>query len=72
MASYIQDPFNCRKLALIIGNGDYHRSENRLNSSINNAKELSNLLKTINFEVETNFNPDTPTWGPPGPQLLSF
>jgi uncharacterized caspase-like protein len=56
MASSIEDPFNRRKLALIIGNSDYHRPENRFNSSINNAKELSNILKTINFEVETSFN----------------
>ena len=40
-----------RKLALIIGNDGYSQSCNRLNQSRNNAKDLSNLLKTINFEV---------------------
>jgi uncharacterized caspase-like protein len=53
MASSSQDLSIRRKLALIIGNGDYHRTENRLSNSVNNAKELSGLLKTIDFHVKT-------------------
>jgi uncharacterized caspase-like protein len=45
-----------RKIALIIGNDDYRRPENRLSNSINNAKKLSNVLKTINFNVTTACN----------------
>jgi uncharacterized caspase-like protein len=56
MATCIQDLSDRRKLALIIGNGNYHRPENRLNNSIKNAQELTNLLKTINFEVKTQCN----------------
>jgi uncharacterized caspase-like protein len=56
MASSTQDLPDRRKLALIIGNGDYRRPENRLNNCANNAKELSNLLKTINFNVTMECN----------------
>ncbi len=52
----MEDLSNCRKLALVIVNGDYHRSQNKINSSMKNAQELSNLLKTMNFEVETILN----------------
>ena len=40
-----------RKLALIIANEKYKRSENKLSNSIKNGRELSDLLKTINFDV---------------------
>jgi uncharacterized caspase-like protein len=42
-----------RKLALIIGNDNYARPQNRLNHSTSNARELSNLLRTIGFDVKT-------------------
>jgi uncharacterized caspase-like protein len=53
MASSLQGSSDHRKLAFIIGNGDYRQTENRLSHSVNNAKELSNLLKTIDFHVKT-------------------
>jgi uncharacterized caspase-like protein len=56
MASSIKDLSDRRKLALIIGNGNYHRSKNKIDSSMKNVQELSNLLKTMNFEVETILN----------------
>ena len=40
-----------RKLALIIGNGEYSQKHNRLDYSIKNAKDLSALLKSIDFHV---------------------
>jgi uncharacterized caspase-like protein len=45
------DSTNRRKLALIIGNGKYHRDENKLNNSIENAKKLSDKLERIGFNV---------------------
>ncbi|UJR08049.1 hypothetical protein I4U23_012326 [Adineta vaga] len=45
-----------RKLALIIANSDYHRSENRLERSIENARSLGDSLKTIGFNVTTACN----------------
>ena len=56
MATSMQNVSDRRKLALIIGNDDYRKRENRLNDSVNNAQELSNLLKTISFDVTTAFN----------------
>jgi uncharacterized caspase-like protein len=56
MASSSQDSSDHRKLAFIIGNGDYQRTENRLSNSVNNAKQLSDLLKTIAFNVKTVYN----------------
>lgn len=53
MASSKLDISDRRKLALLIGNGDYHRPENKLRNSKNNVKELENLLKTISFDVTT-------------------
>ena len=46
----------CRKLALIIGNGNYSHSYNRLKQSVNNVNDLSNLLHTIGFHVTTKSN----------------
>jgi uncharacterized caspase-like protein len=43
-----------RKLALIIGNNEYSRPENRLRHCINDANDLNKLLKTINFTVDIN------------------
>jgi hypothetical protein len=51
MASSNQTSSDCRKLALIIGNDNYARPQNRLNHSISNARELNGLLRTINFDV---------------------
>jgi uncharacterized caspase-like protein len=56
MASTNRNSSYHRKLALIIGNGDYRRRENRLTNSTNNAKALCNLLKTINFNVTIHTN----------------
>jgi uncharacterized caspase-like protein len=42
---------NRRKLALIIGNCDYHRDENKLNDSIQNTIELISKLEKISFIV---------------------
>lgn len=47
-----------RKLALVIGNDMYKKSSNRLNYAVNNANDLSALLKTMNFEVTTLTNMD--------------
>jgi uncharacterized caspase-like protein len=40
-----------RKLALIIGNDNYTQPYNKLKQSINNARDLSDLLTTIDFNV---------------------
>jgi hypothetical protein len=53
MATSHKDASDRRKLALLIGNGDYNRSENKLSNSINNIERLDNLLKTISFDVTT-------------------
>ena len=46
-----------RKVALIIGNDNYSRSKNKLKHSAKNAKTLSDLLQTIDFNVsETHTN----------------
>jgi hypothetical protein len=53
MASSHVNSARHRKLALIIGNGNYNRSENRLNHSIENVRVLSDSLKAIGFKVTT-------------------
>ena len=40
-----------KKFALIIGNDKYEHAENKLKNSVQTAKELERLLKTINFTV---------------------
>jgi uncharacterized caspase-like protein len=45
-----------RKLALIIGNQNYSQHQNTLNHPVNNARDLSNLLKTIDFHVVSGYN----------------
>ena len=40
-----------RKLALIIGNNNYSRSENKLSHCITDTEDLGAVLKTINFKV---------------------
>ena len=40
-----------RKLALVIGNGNYSRAENQLTHSTGNARALSDALKAIGFTV---------------------
>ncbi|CAM4832695.1 unnamed protein product [Rotaria magnacalcarata] len=42
-----------RKIALIIGNQHYIRSEDRLRHCINDADDLSNVLRNIKFQVKT-------------------
>lgn len=42
-----------QKLALVIGNDNYTSSYNKLNHSVNNANDLSGLLKQIDFKVTT-------------------
>ncbi|CAF3256188.1 unnamed protein product [Rotaria socialis] len=51
MAVSKEHPSIHRKLALIIGNDNYRKPYNRLNHSNNNVNDLSNMLKTINFDV---------------------
>lgn len=58
MARSIHDSSDRRKLALIIGNDNYQRKENRLRTSISGADSLSDLLRTINFKVHTVSNLD--------------
>ncbi|UJR11542.1 hypothetical protein I4U23_015722 [Adineta vaga] len=45
-----------RKLALVIGNKNYKRQENRLKHATNNARKLSDLLTTLHFEVTIHCN----------------
>ena len=42
-----------RKIALLIGNQNYRRPENRLRHSINDVDDLSAVLRTIKFHVRT-------------------
>lgn len=51
MAVPKEQPSFRRKLALIVGNDNYVKPSNKLNYSSKNAKDLSKLLKSINFEV---------------------
>jgi len=41
---------------LIIGNDNYSRPNNKLRHSAKNARDLSDLLKTIKFNVETHID----------------
>lgn len=45
-----------QKLALIIGNDNYSTLKNKLNHSINNARDLSDQLKKIGFNVTLDYN----------------
>jgi uncharacterized caspase-like protein len=51
MARSNEDSSQHRKLALIIGNSNYSRPDNRLSHSKENARDLSNLLKSIGFNT---------------------
>lgn len=42
-----------RKVAFVIGNDSYTIPKNRLRHSVNNARDLSEVLKTFNFSVNT-------------------
>lgn len=53
MATAISDSNDRRKLALIIGNGNYSHQENKLSNPVNNARDLAGVLKTIGFRVTT-------------------
>ncbi|CAF3270294.1 unnamed protein product [Rotaria socialis] len=59
MASPKNNLFPHRKLALIIGNGNYRKECNRLNQSTQNANDLSDLLKRIAFDVTMHVNVNT-------------
>ncbi|CAF3427295.1 unnamed protein product [Rotaria socialis] len=48
-----------RKLALIIGNDNYNVLHNKLNHSINNARDLSDVLKKIDFDVTMHIDVDS-------------
>lgn len=52
MASSNRNSSSPRKLALIIGNEKY-QSDNKLRYSFNNANDLSNALRSINFNITT-------------------
>ncbi|CAF3985909.1 unnamed protein product [Rotaria magnacalcarata] len=56
MASPKKNLFPRRKLALIIGNGNYRKECNKLNQSTQNANDLSDLLKRIAFDVTMHVN----------------
>lgn len=51
MAKSHTDSSDRRKLALLIGNDDYKRTENRLSNSVSNVERLGDALKTISFDV---------------------
>ncbi|UJR17219.1 hypothetical protein I4U23_004114 [Adineta vaga] len=51
MASAISSGSRRQNWALLISNGNYYRPDNRLSSSGENVKVLSNSLKTIGFNV---------------------
>jgi uncharacterized caspase-like protein len=51
MLSSSEDLSHRRKLALIIGNGNYSQPVNKLSESAKNANNLGNLLKKIKFDV---------------------
>lgn len=44
-----------RKIALIIGNGHYTRSSNKLDHSAKKANDLSRLLQSIDFHVKDTY-----------------
>ena len=56
MATANDDSSDHRKLAFLIGNGNYHRQENKLSDASNTIKQLENVLKRINFNVTTVLN----------------
>ena len=56
MPSFSEDLSDRRKLALIIGNGNYSQRINKIDQSVRDANDLANLLKTINFDVSTQNN----------------
>ncbi|CAF3536292.1 unnamed protein product [Rotaria socialis] len=56
MANTQENSSSRRKLALIIGNDNYSALHNKLNHSINNAQDLSDVLKKIDFNVTTACN----------------
>jgi uncharacterized caspase-like protein len=58
MATSKKESSDRRKLALLIGNSDYSRPENKLSNSIQNVKELGDSLEKINFTVTTANNLD--------------
>lgn len=49
-------PMTLRKIALVIGNQNYSRPENRLRHSMNDADDLSAMLRSINFHVKTAYD----------------
>ncbi|UJR16916.1 hypothetical protein I4U23_003814 [Adineta vaga] len=52
MARSNDDSSQHRKLALVIGNGDYSLRENRLDYSRKNAQSIANLLEQLGFDVK--------------------
>ena len=56
MTTSHENSTNHRKLALIIGNENYHRPENELSHSTETIQELSDLLTKIGFRVTTSSN----------------
>ena len=46
---------NGRRLALVIGNGNYSYVS-KLNNPINDANSMAQALRTLGFEVKTNTN----------------
>ena len=51
-----RDPCTSRKLALLIANGDYQRSENNLGNAVTNADALERSLISMNFTVTNRKN----------------
>jgi uncharacterized caspase-like protein len=58
MATSKKESSDRRKLALLIGNSDYSRPENKLRNPTQYVKELGNSLEKINFTVTTASNLD--------------
>ena len=48
------------KLALIIANSNYSQRKNQLESAVENARKLNNMLSKIDFNVTLHTNPDKP------------
>lgn len=61
MASVSEDPRPQRMIALLVGNDEYSHPSNKLQQSVNNVNDISKLLKTINFDVNTVVNADRDT-----------
>ncbi|UJR24576.1 hypothetical protein I4U23_005951 [Adineta vaga] len=51
MATSDESSLNHRKIALLIGNASYQRTDNELNESIETIQELNDLLIKIGFDV---------------------